>query len=1078
MIEKLEEIGLTKSEIKVYLALLELGSSTTGPIVEKSGASSSKIYEVLEKLIEKGLVSYIVESGVKHFEAADPKRIMDYMNEKERRLKEQKDEVKKILPELKLKQTLSKYKSEATVYKGIKGVETAYYSALDAMKPGQTVLVMGAPSRSETLNRFFVKYTKELARRKLKIKLIYNEEARGEPQTSKESMPTGEVKYTPEITPSETAVYPDRVIIFPEAKDIILVEIKNKEIVESFRVQFEKWWEQDTTITKGMDALKTALHGLINQLSPNENYDVLGAALGPKGYEQKYSDFFEKFHQARFKKGIPARLLFQQGSKEVIDKYRKSLYQENAKVKFLPYKTESPVAIFPSKEKTLLLVQEKEPTIITINNKEVAKSFQKYFETVWDQDVNVYKGFEAVTDKFTSMLDLYKEGEEYHVLGATYGMGGQKLKDWFMGYSEKRMKKKVAAKFLIAPEDHKQIIYEFTHTGDPEMKYSKVKDLPPDFSTPMQINLYKGNRVLMFLWGKEMMCFEVESEILYNNFKSYFDALWKQDVRVFKGFEGVTKRFNSIILDELEEGDEYYVLGSALPAQESKLESFFMDFHRKRVPKKIKVKLLSIPESYDIVHREFSQTGDPEMKYAKLKRLPPEFKSPFQITLYGKNKVSMIDWTTYMDFEIESETLYNNFKTYFDSLWEQDVTTTKGLDGAKNIFNKMLDELEEGDEYYVMGASWMGQTKEMQGFFRDFHKRRQEKAVKSKFLFVSGAERLVEENSDLYKKLSEVKFLPPGVYEGIQFNLYKNKVLLFVWREKEPVVFTIEDKTTYNTFKSYFDSLWEQNVRAYQGLESIKNLFKETLNFGDYDVFAEGMKIVDVLGEDFFVWWQGEKKKRGIKSKGIMGERYKKAITVTKSITQFRFIPGYEAPGITFIFKDKVVNMILSKKNPTAFLIENKEVADNQRIYFNLLWRQDTMTYKGNDGFKSCYERIFNELKKGDILYVLGAPREANEKFEDFLLNWHEKREEKGINLKILYNHDAKEFGRKRTKMKLAEVKYMKEELETPAWIVIFNDFVVTINVHGEPTCFLIEDKNSAESYKKYFEILWKQAKN
>ena len=82
MIEKtLEEIGLTKSEIKVYLALLELGSSQTGKIVQKSKAASSKIYEILEKLIQKGLVSYIIKSGIKHFEAAPPERIMDYLEE-------------------------------------------------------------------------------------------------------------------------------------------------------------------------------------------------------------------------------------------------------------------------------------------------------------------------------------------------------------------------------------------------------------------------------------------------------------------------------------------------------------------------------------------------------------------------------------------------------------------------------------------------------------------------------------------------------------------------------------------------------------------------------------------------------------------------------------------------------------------------------------------------------------------------------------------------------------------------------------------------------------------------------------
>ena len=79
--------------------------------------------------------------------------------------------------------------------------------------------------------------------------------------------------------------------------------------------------------------------------------------------------------------------------------------------------------------------------------------------------------------------------------------------------------------------------------------------------------------------------------------------------------------------------------------------------------------------------------------------------------------------------------------------------------------------------------------------------------------------------------------------------------------------------------------------------------------------------------------------------------------------------------------------------------------------------------------------------------------------------------------MRIIYNHDCREFGRIREKMKLTEVRYMKQELETPAWIDIFNDYVVTINVHDIPICFLIKNKESANSYKKYFNILWKIAK-
>ncbi len=132
--------------------------------------------------------------------------------------------------------------------------------------------------------------------------------------------------------------------------------------------------------------------------------------------------------------------------------------------------------------------------------------------------------------------------------------------------------------------------------------------------------------------------------------------------------------------------------------------------------------------------------------------------------------------------------------------------------------------------------------------------------------------------------------------------------------------------------------------------------------------------------------------------------------------------------------------------------------------------------YEGVKGYKTFMEFVLNENKTGDTINILGVPREANEKFGPFLLNWNKRRIVLGIKLRIIYNSDSKEFGKIREKMKLTEVRYMKEELETPAWIDIFKDYVVTINVHGSPVCFLIKSKESAESYKKYFEILWGQS--
>ena len=66
-IQLLRKVGLTDGESKVYLALLELGSSTTGPIVKEADIAKSIVYQILDRLIQKGLVSYIVKEKTKYF---------------------------------------------------------------------------------------------------------------------------------------------------------------------------------------------------------------------------------------------------------------------------------------------------------------------------------------------------------------------------------------------------------------------------------------------------------------------------------------------------------------------------------------------------------------------------------------------------------------------------------------------------------------------------------------------------------------------------------------------------------------------------------------------------------------------------------------------------------------------------------------------------------------------------------------------------------------------------------------------------------------------------------------------------
>ena len=67
MESSLEQLGLSKGEGKVYLALFDLKEGTKYSIAKEAGVSASKVYEILDKLIKKGLVSTILQNQVKHF---------------------------------------------------------------------------------------------------------------------------------------------------------------------------------------------------------------------------------------------------------------------------------------------------------------------------------------------------------------------------------------------------------------------------------------------------------------------------------------------------------------------------------------------------------------------------------------------------------------------------------------------------------------------------------------------------------------------------------------------------------------------------------------------------------------------------------------------------------------------------------------------------------------------------------------------------------------------------------------------------------------------------------------------------
>ena len=77
--EALQKIGLTQNEIKIYIDLLTSGASTAYDIGKRTGIYRVHVYDKVEQLMDKGLVTHVYRGAKKVFQATHPSKINQYL---------------------------------------------------------------------------------------------------------------------------------------------------------------------------------------------------------------------------------------------------------------------------------------------------------------------------------------------------------------------------------------------------------------------------------------------------------------------------------------------------------------------------------------------------------------------------------------------------------------------------------------------------------------------------------------------------------------------------------------------------------------------------------------------------------------------------------------------------------------------------------------------------------------------------------------------------------------------------------------------------------------------------------------
>lgn len=230
----LKRLGLDEKEIQVYLTLLRFGTITASKISKETNIDRTTCYRYLNSLINKGLVSNVIQNNIKYFNAAHPEKILKDIKEKE-------NEYQKILPELINISNLPKEEVTAEIYNGENGLKTVLREIL---RNKENHLVLGDEGHfQEIFPIFFEQFINECKRNKIKEKILCTESVLKKVKKFDYKYSITKALPSENSFPTTTLIYNNKIVLFNWQLPYNAIVITNKNLADNYRNYFELLWK-------------------------------------------------------------------------------------------------------------------------------------------------------------------------------------------------------------------------------------------------------------------------------------------------------------------------------------------------------------------------------------------------------------------------------------------------------------------------------------------------------------------------------------------------------------------------------------------------------------------------------------------------------------------------------------------------------------------------------------------------------------------------------------------------------------------------------------------------------------------
>ncbi len=238
------QLNFTEKEIVVYIAILQNNESSIPSLAKETGLNRGTVYDVVEKLKEKGFVTETKKGKKRRLVSESPtNKLYSLLEKKHEDLEKAKIVVNNILPTLKAIDMNADYKPQIKVYTGEKGFRQVWDEIFSEGKDFLSI------ARIETYIKFMGKdFLAEIQKRKIKSGLASR--AINESSPEAEEMKSNDEKYARETRlvpkeyqfPSSEIIFGDKIAMFSTREENIIIVIESKDFAETHRAYFEMLW--------------------------------------------------------------------------------------------------------------------------------------------------------------------------------------------------------------------------------------------------------------------------------------------------------------------------------------------------------------------------------------------------------------------------------------------------------------------------------------------------------------------------------------------------------------------------------------------------------------------------------------------------------------------------------------------------------------------------------------------------------------------------------------------------------------------------------------------------------------------